>query len=1420
MIPVRQHGNREGNMSIYEAMQKVRDRLNNPFLGYDQVKPYIDPATGAFNEQQYKTENGYQFALDTVRRNFNDYSISRQDVKGFIDTKTGTFDSPLFSSVKEYGEGYRKLGIDYTSTLNFLNKYGEMDVDRYKQMNPYYDIEQKTPEEFTFDLSKYEYDQNDPIDEIRQARGVPPKSLLEQYDFTDKDDVKLYQEGKLPRSLGGFLKTDKAIDKLGISPNIPAIPEDDQTKLTPQETEKLKEDMNKYFLNKYGYETASAVPMVKGVSQTMPESFWEKAYKETQKLKEGVVGKAVTGIAQAYNPLYNVFRGIVDIDNRTRKDGKKVSDDYSDYVTWLTNPVNQILALPLTMGAQADIAQSQAEKGKVGAYFKGLGQGVVEVGKGIIGQEADVYDTKRMFEEILAPESMANLRKNHPFLYNIIGGILLYIGPEDLIPGIGLIDDVADASKMIKGVVKNADDMANLARINQKALASLDDATKYASMIKQADDPAAALSKLEPETAEKVVGKLEGEKVTEALDEVVPEWRTEVATTLNDSTQQPYAEINGVKYYDEAVGQAEDSALAARAGEFERVPEDVGQKLADEPVQYQRSLQDVAETNAQKVMEENDFELLRRNAMEGDSFSNATEATVARNVFDQLLDAGRTDEAIEVLDIASRKFTKAGQIGNSAKWWNAGPTGVLKMAENILKKNGRKLTPELAELLTKAAGELDAAKQVKSVDGYIDAIKNLAEERKVKITARDERFMRTLNVDELDEIASAQLAARVYDEIPSSVAKKLSTVQAFSHLLNFRTLARNVISNTGFNAVERISNVVAMPFDLIMSMFTGRRSVGLKGNIFDQIKTGAKRGRGAALNTKLGTFNLLGAGKYDLFQNRTFTKGAGKKIEDALGYGLRVPDEYAKGIVTEQVKQNMTSALGYKTWDDVPADLQRNITKTANEEALFATFQDDTLIGTMLEYFGQGLNYIGFGKKKFSKMKFSPREFGLKDFFVKYTRVPGAIVTRGLDYSPAGALKAIYSMFGMKKLDKQRKAALMLGRSVVGTMGMIAMGKLMHNKGLIFTSNDEENKDIKNILKQQGQSQNTINMSAVERWLQGGDLEKKDGDQMVSLGSVDIWGQLAVVGAEVDRIMKTDDPKYGIGQKTLDIGKVSLNTLLDMPTMYTINKVMKEVQAANNGDPNAMPMPYLTVPIAEALPGFVWSGARQTAQIIDPVYRETYADTWQQEAWNKVINNIPVIREQLRPQRDVYGEPRTNQKEMYERFIDLAVNPMYVSSYKENEITDFVLNLSKKTKDESFIPRTVPISKVDWKTATFKLSQAERNRYQHIEGNVLNQYYNAIYSQKDVFTDEELIELFTDARKEAEKTAKSQIAVEKYEQGEMNYVATIKTEEGQTLQVDMQLVYDELKNNDWFNEAPQVYKIEYLSEYLDYLKGE
>ena len=57
--------------------------------------------------------------------------------------------------------------------------------------------------------------------------------------------------------------------------------------------------------------------------------------------------------------------------------------------------------------------------------------------------------------------------------------------------------------------------------------------------------------------------------------------------------------------------------------------------------------------------------------------------------------------------------------------------------------------------------------------------------------------------EQLKDIAIAQVLSDIADQVPSSVWKKLSTIQAFSHLINAKTAGRNIFSNISFGIAEK-----------------------------------------------------------------------------------------------------------------------------------------------------------------------------------------------------------------------------------------------------------------------------------------------------------------------------------------------------------------------------------------------------------------------------------------------------------------------------------------------------------------------------------------------------------------------------------------------------------------------------------------
>lgn len=119
----------------------------------------------------------------------------------------------------------------------------------------------------------------------------------------------------------------------------------------------------------------------------------------------------------------------------------------------------------------------------------------------------------------------------------------------------------------------------------------------------------------------------------------------------------------------------------------------------------------------------------------------------------------------------------------------------------------------------------------------------------------------------------------------------------------------------------------------------------------------------------------------------------------------------------------------------------------ATEDMLYQTFQDDTLIGSLLNGLHDLGNAIGTGKARSetatSKTAKRVKDFGLGDLVIKYRGVPGALVTRAIEFSPAGYLKALYNGVQLAQskgtnTHAQRNVALAFSRATTGS-GLIAL---------------------------------------------------------------------------------------------------------------------------------------------------------------------------------------------------------------------------------------------------------------------------------------------------------------------------------------------------------------------------------------------
>jgi hypothetical protein len=396
------------------------------------------------------------------------------------------------------------------------------------------------------------------------------------------------------------------------------------------------------------------------------------------------------------------------------------------------------------------------------------------------------------------------------------------------------------------------------------------------------------------------------------------------------------------------------------------------QMIKDNPLSYQPINNPDTLKMAQQIVDQN-FEAAKRVVMEGESFSNATESAMAQDIIRRLQNERKWDDAFEVMEATARKAKASGQaIQAFAMWRRMTPEGMLKYAHRVINQaqeagaKNAKLTPEFADRLT------DSMERINQMTDPTQ-LQALIKEQAGKMPKWTEKMISKKTTEQLKDIAIAQVLSDIADQVPSSVWKKLSTIQAFSHLINAKTAGRNIFSNISFGIAEKLSNIVATPIDFAISKFTGKRSLTLPQTGKESVKAGIEQAKEAAIDIALG-INRTGVrdGKYNVPRGKTFKKGAGRMAEKLLGYELVVPDEFFKGEVFYDVLQQQMKVEGL-------TQPTQEMIEYAQLRARYATFQDDSLPARILQGLKDLANKVGGGQKIRGRSGMMTREAGAGD---------------------------------------------------------------------------------------------------------------------------------------------------------------------------------------------------------------------------------------------------------------------------------------------------------------------------------------------------------------------------------------------------------------------------------------------------------
>lgn len=701
---------------------------------------------------------------------------------------------------------------------------------------------------------------------------------------------------------------------------------------------------------------------------------------------------------------------------------------------------------------------------------------------------------------------------------------------------------------------------------------------------------------------------------------------------------------------------------------------------------------------------------------------------------------GNYESAVEWTHLIQEQGTGAGQFIHAFAKYTRSPEGVLVRAAETLDKANvppakrDQLLDKIADF-TKTLSAVEAGDK----DSMIQLILDQAEVRNTKVSKTTRKNLGLQKFEYLYDAALNQMDQIAKDYEKASVGKKLGTYQTISHLLNLKTGSRNLVSNQVFDIIGTLANDAALVPDAIIGQITGRRTVGLeKGWVSKGKRQGFGEGlrRGwieASLDINPDAANARD--KYGTARRTwkmTGNKGARtmSTLEKAMGFELNVADEFHKGSVTGETLDSLARAVER---GDIT---QEEAAEWARDEALYRSFQDDTWIGGQLSNLKNLFNTVGIGNTGKKLGKINIKEFGLGDLVQKYTQVPGALMTRAIEFGPTGYLKFIYNAAQLhqavqaekqasaKATDArakaeakpdsailsrraarakaeaelarkaanraQRQAALSCGRAMTGT-GLLALFATLAKSGLLKRADDEDDADAKALKASEGISGTQLNVSALGRLIEGKGSNWQQGDTLMSVEFLEPLNAIMTLGAMIAKDTEGQSGGEAVLTELGDTADALWQSMMELPTMQTLQTIQSTIQYHN--DDSALGL-WAEVPFEVArgsITGFIPSPVRQAAQAGDTVYRETYGDKNPlRQAGSTLQNSIPGKRNELDPKLNNFGQEKKLESTT-RNVLNAFLNPGSLRTYRQSDVSRELDRVYQATGEANVYPdRSAP----------------------------------------------------------------------------------------------------------------------------------
>ena len=699
---------------------------------------------------------------------------------------------------------------------------------------------------------------------------------------------------------------------------------------------------------------------------------------------------------------------------------------------------------------------------------------------------------------------------------------------------------------------------------------------------------------------------------------------------------------------------------------------------------------------------------------------SAEHTTTAIQLINKFQNEGNYERAVDIASDISSKLTKNGQAIQAASIYDRlSPEGILLYAQRQVNKLN---DARWFKGLTKEQKiNPDLAKQLKELS---ENMKNLTGDAKVEASQELQQVLQALG--------------------KSTVLRKIESAQTIGQLLNPKTIIRNIVGNEIFYRVERLNKYVATPIDIARSTLTGAdRTITFKKGgqggywegFFKGVKAGWKGVNPSGLTTQFDLTSPAFKGKWNPLTYMEKTLGATLKGFDYAAYNRAVNQTIGEMAELKAMNQGLSGAARKVAVQDFIKNTDKNILDIADQYGKYVTFQDDNVLSKGFSAIKRGLN---LGK-----------EWGVGSLVVKYPRTPGALMMRGLEYSPAGFLKSAYEiakpLLKGGKIDT-KEATMALSRAITGTLGFTGLGYYLADNGVI-TGRTDKDADVRGLQQQMGAGSYKVNLSALKRWAISGfdtsTLQMQDGDTLYSYDWAQPIAMAISFGANINTNLKENKGALdSTGATIASSMEGALGTIAEQPVLQGITRLFQGYDLGQNVTQTLKGIPSSFTP----------TFANQVRQFKDNAGRSTYNPDPLKSALNMAQVKIPGLSGKLPTTYDTLGKQKENYQNGSNNFFNVFLNPGFVSKNNPTSVQKEVLRLFDATSLKTQFPAVADKS-FTWKDfPKFTLSETEYPQFQKVMGEETQRLFTEEMGKEEYNTmnDEEkakkLSSLISDAR--------------------------------------------------------------------------